>query len=72
MMDNTPGLLHACALNKAVDASLYSYVISKVFTLYVISKVFTPSIIKESDSKCFREAPIDLTLQICYDGSCSF
>ena len=63
MMDNTPGLLHACALNEAVDASLYSY---------VISKVFTPSIIKESDSKCFREAPIDLTLQICYDGSCSF
>ena len=48
-MDNTTGPLRACVLNEAFDASLH---------LYLISKVQTPSVIKQTDSKCFREAPI--------------
>ena len=32
-MIHTPGPLHTFALNKAVDACLYSYVVSKVYTL---------------------------------------
>ena len=48
-MDNTPGPSWACVLNEVLDTSLHSY---------VVSKVYTPSVIKQSDSKCFREAPI--------------
>ena len=48
-MDNTTGPLCACVLNDALDASLH---------LYLVSKVQTPSVIKQPDSKCFREAPI--------------
>ena len=48
-MDNTPGPLCACALNKALDASMHSH---------VVSKVLIPSVMKQPDSKCFREAPV--------------
>ena len=49
MVDNTQGLLRACALNKALHASLCSFVASKVHNL---------SVIKQSNSKYFREVPI--------------
>ena len=51
-MDNTPGPHRTCTLNKALlplNASLYSH---------VASKAYTPSVIKQSDLKCFREAPV--------------
>ena len=48
-MDKTAGPLHACAPNEALDASMYSF---------VVSKVHTPSVAKQLDSKCFREAPV--------------
>ena len=48
-MDNTTGPLRAYVLNEAFDASPH---------LYLVSKVQTPSVIKQPDSKCFREAPI--------------
>ena len=49
MVDNTPSLLWPCVLNEALDACLY---------LYEVSKLYTSSVIKQSNSKCFREAPI--------------
>ena len=52
-MDKTPGPLRACAPIKALDASMYSF---------VVSKVHTPSVAKQSDSKCFMEAPVDTFL----------
>jgi len=58
-VDNTTGPLCACVLNEALDASLH---------LYLVSKVKTPSVIKQPDSKCFREAPIVSFHLIC----CSF
>ena len=48
-MDNTTGPLRACVLNEAFDASLH---------LYLLLKVQTPSVVKQPDSKCFREALI--------------
>ena len=48
-MDKTHGPLRACAPIKALDASMYSF---------VVSKVHTPSVAKQPDSKCFREAPV--------------
>ena len=48
-MDKTHGLLRACAPIEALDASMYSF---------VVSKVHTPSVAKLPDSKCFREAPV--------------
>ena len=48
-MDKTHGLLRACALIEALDASMY---------LFVVSKVHTPSVAKQPDSKWFREAPV--------------
>ena len=48
-MDKTPILLRACAPIEALDASMYSF---------VVSSVHTPSIAKQRDSKCFREAPV--------------
>ena len=48
-MDKTPVLLHACAPIEALDASMHSF---------VVSKMHTPSIAKQRDSKCFREAPV--------------
>ena len=48
-VDNTTGPLRVCVLNEAFDASLH---------LYLVSKVQTLSVIKQPDSKCFREAPI--------------
>ena len=48
-MDKTPGPLRACAPIEALDASMYSF---------VVSKVHTPSVAKQPDSKCFREAPV--------------
>ena len=48
-VDNTTGPLRAGVLNEALDAFLH---------LYLASKVQTPSVIKQPDSKCFREAPI--------------
>ena len=58
-MDNTTGPLRTCVLNEALDASLH---------LYLVLKVQTPSVIKQPDSKCFREAPIVSFNLIC----CSF
>ena len=48
-MDNTTGPLRACVLNEALDAFLH---------LYLVSKVQTPSVIKQPDSKRFREASV--------------
>ena len=48
-MDKTPVPLHAYAPIEALDASMYSFVVSKVHTL---------SVAKLPDSKCFREAPV--------------
>ena len=48
-MDKTPVPLRACAPIEALNASMYSFVVSKVHTL---------SVAKQRDSKCFREAPI--------------
>ena len=48
-MDKTPIPLRAYAPMEALDASMYSF---------VISKVHTPSVAKQRDSKCFREAPV--------------
>ena len=48
-MDKTPVPLRACAPIEALDASMYSF---------VVSKVHTPSVAKLPDSKCFREAPV--------------
>ena len=48
-MDKTHGPLRACAPIEALDASMYSF---------VVSKVHTPSVAKQPDSKCFREAPV--------------
>ena len=48
-MDKTLDPLRACAPIEALDASMYSF---------VVSKVHTPSVAKQSDSKCFREAPV--------------
>ena len=48
-MDNTPGLLCACAPNEALDASLHSF---------VVSKAYASSVTKQPNSKCFREAPV--------------
>ena len=48
-MDKTPVPLRTCAPIKALDASMY---------LFAVSKVHTPSVAKQRDSKCFREAPV--------------
>ena len=48
-MDNIPSLLWACVLNKALDACRIKCGISKLYTHLVI---------KQSNSKCFWEAPI--------------
>ena len=48
-MDKTPVPLCAYAPIEALDASMYSF---------VVSKVHTPSVAKLPDSKCFREAPV--------------
>ena len=48
-MDKTPIPIRACAPIEASDASMYSF---------VVSKVHTPSDAKQCDSKCFREAPV--------------
>ena len=48
-MDKTHSPLRACAPIEALDASMYSF---------VVSKVHTPSVTKQPDSKCFREAPV--------------
>ena len=48
-MDKTPVPLRAYAPIEALDASMYSF---------VVSKVHTPSVAKLPDSKCFREAPV--------------
>ena len=48
-MDKTPVPLRAYASIEALDASMYSF---------VVSKVHTPSVAKQHDSKCFREAPV--------------
>ena len=48
-MDKTPVPLRACAPIEALDASMYSF---------VVSKVHAPSVAKQHDSKCFREAPV--------------
>ena len=45
----TPIPLHACAPIEALDASMYSF---------VVSKVHTPSVVKQRDSKWFRETPV--------------
>ena len=58
-MDKTPVPLCACAPIEALDASMYSF---------VVSKVHTPSVAKLPDSKCFREAP-DASFHLT---SCSF
>ena len=58
-MVNTTSPLRACVVNEALDASLH---------LYLISKVQTPIVIKQPDSKCFREAPI-VSFHVTY---CSF
>ena len=63
MVDNIPGPPWACALNKALDASLYSY---------LVSKVHIPSVMKQLDSKCFRKALKPHKLQLRYDGPCPF
>ena len=49
MVDKTPIPLCACAPIEALDASMYSL---------VVSKVHTPSVAKQRDSKCFREVPV--------------
>ena len=48
-MDKTPIPLRACTPIEALDASMYSF---------VVLKVHTPSVAKQRDSKCFREAPV--------------
>ena len=48
-MDKTPVPLRAGVPIEALDASMYSF---------VVSKVHTPSVAKQHDSKCFREAPV--------------
>ena len=45
----TPIPLCACAPIEALDTSMYSF---------VVSKVHTPSVAKQRDLKCFREAPV--------------
>ena len=48
-MDKTPIPLRAGVPIEVLDASMYSF---------VVSKVHTPSVAKQRDSKCFREAPV--------------
>ena len=60
-VDKTPFPLRVCAPIEALDTSMHSF---------VVSKVHTPSVAKQRDSKCFREAPVALFhLTI---ASCSF
>ena len=63
MVDNIPGPPWACALNKTLDASLYSY---------LVLKVHIPSVMKQLDSKCLRKTLQPHKLQLRYDGPCSF